>query len=60
MKGYLSVRETSYKWNVAERRVNQYVTEGRYSRSRTFRAILGNPRKRKEARRPEKRKEVND
>ena len=29
MKGYLSVRETSYKWNVSERRVNQYVTEGR-------------------------------
>ena len=26
---YLSVRETSYKWNVSERRVNQYVTEGR-------------------------------
>ena len=29
MKGYLSIRETSYKWNVSERRVNQYVTEGR-------------------------------
>ena len=29
MKGYLSLRETSYKWNVSERRVNQYVTEGR-------------------------------
>ena len=29
MKGYLSVRVTSYKWNVSERRVNQYVTEGR-------------------------------
>ncbi len=29
MKGYLSVRETSYKLNVSERRVNQYVTEGR-------------------------------
>ena len=28
MKGYLSVRETSYKLNVSERRVNQYVTEG--------------------------------
>lgn len=27
MKGYLSVRETSYKWNVSERRVNQYVTK---------------------------------
>lgn len=29
MKGYMSVREISYKWNVSERRVNQYVTEGR-------------------------------
>ena len=31
MKGYLSIRETSYKWGVSERRVNQYVTEGRIS-----------------------------
>lgn len=29
MKGYLSIRETSYKWDVSERRVNQYITEGR-------------------------------
>ena len=29
MKGYLSIRETSYKWGVSERHVNQYVTEGR-------------------------------
>ncbi len=29
MRGYLSIRETSYKWGVSERRVNQYVTEGR-------------------------------
>lgn len=29
MRGYLSIQETSYKWNVSERRVNQYVTEGR-------------------------------
>lgn len=29
MKGYLSIRETAYKWGVSERRVNQYVTEGR-------------------------------
>ena len=25
MKGYLSIRETSYKWGISERRVNQYV-----------------------------------
>lgn len=29
MKGYISVREASYKWGVSERRVNQYCTEGR-------------------------------
>ena len=27
MKGYLSIRETSYKWGVSERWVNQYITE---------------------------------
>lgn len=25
MKGYLSIREISYKWGVSERRVNQYA-----------------------------------
>ena len=25
MKGYLSIRETSYKWGISELRVNQYV-----------------------------------
>lgn len=29
MKGYISVREASYKWNVSERRVNQYCQSGR-------------------------------
>lgn len=29
VKGYLSVREASYKWGVSERRVNQYCTQGR-------------------------------
>ena len=29
MKGYLTIRETSYKCNVSERRVNQYVIDGR-------------------------------
>lgn len=29
MKGYISVREASYKWDVSERRVNQYCTSGR-------------------------------
>lgn len=31
MKGYISVREASYKWGVSERRVNQYCTQGRIS-----------------------------
>ena len=29
MKDYLYIRETSYKWGVSERRVNQYVAQGR-------------------------------
>lgn len=29
MKGYLSIRENSYKWGISERRVNQYVAQGR-------------------------------
>ena len=29
MKGYISIREASYKWGVSERRVNQYCTQGR-------------------------------
>lgn len=27
--GYISVREASYKWDVSERRVNQYCVQGR-------------------------------
>ena len=29
IKGYISIREASYRWGVSERRVNQYCTEGR-------------------------------
>ena len=29
MKGYLSIRETSCKWGISERRVNQYAAQGR-------------------------------
>ena len=28
-KGYISIREASYRWGVSERRVNQYCAEGR-------------------------------
>lgn len=29
MKGYLSVREISYKWNVSERWVSKFAQDGR-------------------------------
>ena len=29
IKGYISIREASYKWGVSERRVNQYCVQGR-------------------------------
>ena len=32
IKGYISIREASYRWGVSERRVNQYCTEGRNPR----------------------------
>ena len=31
IKGYISIREASYRWGVSERRVNQYCAEGRIS-----------------------------
>ncbi len=36
MKGYLSIREISYKWNVSERRVNQYCSQGRIPGAERF------------------------
>ena len=36
MKGYLSIREISYKWGVSERRVNQYYTQGRIPAAKRF------------------------
>ena len=32
IKGYISIREASYRWGVSERRVNQYCAEGRIRR----------------------------
>ena len=29
IKGFISIREASYRWGVSERRVNQYCAEGR-------------------------------
>lgn len=36
MKGYLYIREISYKWGVSERRVNQYCSEGRIPGAERF------------------------
>ena len=36
MKGYMSIREASYKWDVSERRVNQYVLQGRIPGAERF------------------------
>ncbi|MBQ4396011.1 MAG: DNA-binding protein [Clostridia bacterium] len=36
MKGYLSIQETSYKWGISERRVNQYAAEGRIPGAKKF------------------------
>ncbi len=36
MKGYLSIRETSYKWGVSERRVNQYCSGRRIPGAERF------------------------
>ena len=30
IKGYISIREASYRWGVSERRVNQYCAEEVY------------------------------
>jgi len=36
MKGYISIREASYKWDVSERRVNQYISQGRVPGAERF------------------------
>ena len=36
MKCYLSIREASYKWGISERRVNQYVAQGRIPGTERF------------------------
>ena len=40
IKGYISIREASYRWGVSERRVNQYCAEGG-SRRVPVRALMG-------------------
>jgi len=36
MKGYLSIRETSHRWGVSERRINQYILENRIPGAERF------------------------
>ena len=36
MNGFISIREAADKWNVSERRINQYCTEGRIPGVRKF------------------------
>ena len=58
MKGYLSIRETSYKWNVSERRVNQYVTEGRIPGVERFGKSWAIPEDAKKPTDPRKEKDI--
>lgn len=36
MKDFISIREAAYKWNVSERRVNQYILQGRIAGTERF------------------------
>ncbi|MBQ2724923.1 MAG: helix-turn-helix domain-containing protein [Clostridia bacterium] len=36
MKGYISIREAAQKWNISERRVNQYCSDGRIPGAERF------------------------
>ena len=42
IKGYISIREASYRWGVSERRVNQYCAEGRIPGA-SGSALMGDP-----------------
>lgn len=44
IKGYISIREASYRWGVSERRVNQYCAEGRIPGASRF-GVHGRSRK---------------
>ena len=37
IKGYISIREASYRWGVSERRVNQYCADGQTGAARNMR-----------------------
>ena len=52
IKGYISIREASYRWGVSERRVNQYCAEGRIPGAPRFGRSWAIPEKRGKAVRP--------
>ena len=52
IKGYISIREASYRWGVSERRVNQLLRRGADPRRVPVRALMGDPGKRGKAVRP--------
>ena len=49
IKGYISIREASYRWGVSERRVNQYCAEGRIPGASRF-GVHGRSRKMRKSR----------
>ena len=51
IKGYIAIREASYRWGVSERRVNQYCAEGG-SPARPGSGIMGDSGKRGKVVRP--------
>ncbi len=63
IKGYISIREASYRWGVSERRVNQYCAEGRIPGAARFGRSWALPENAEKAVRPaqeEPRKEAVD
>ena len=36
IKGYISIREASRRWGISERRVNQYISQGRIPGAERF------------------------
>ena len=45
IKGYISIREASYRWGVSERRVNQYCAAGRIPGASRFGRSWAIPRR---------------
>ena len=54
IKGYISIREASYRWGVSERRVNQYCAEGRIPGASRFGRSWANPRFQEQHRDPDR------